>query len=630
VPDFIVWGAMENIAAVTFNEKFVQRDGRDRDEELKLAETIGHEMAHMWFGNLVTMRWWNGLWLNESFAKYMGIFVAELIGYPEAWEVFFRGSKQDAYDIDRRVTTHALETPVATTDEVYDNWDAISYAKGASVLRQATLLLGGEAFRDGIRIYLPRHAEGNTGVDDFLAALSEASERDLRQWAREWLFTPGVNTVTAEYSCVNGRVDSFSLVQGAPADHPALRSQRVQVGFFQEVDGSVVTSGVMPVTYAGKRTGVPAAVGKPCPTLVYPNLRDHGYVIVELDPRTRANLTRSIGDIRDSFPRMMFWATLLDAARLGVLPIPEYLDAVLGAGRAESDRVAIEQIYGGAAESLRALRSMGEAGADAHTHYALRIETMLWERLVEAEPEAQSLFFNLYLRATSTKEGLARHVALLDNELMVPGLSVDQDRRWRMLNALSKAGRTDALARARAELERDDSARGRRNMIIIESLYPDAAAKEERLDALFDRGSEMTLADMGATAAPLFVPGQEKLHDQFARRIIAELSAIEARAEPGTLQRARLRRDFSHRRRARRRASNDSRRWWRITSTAGGPSDEPSPRNGRTTCGAWREPERWRTLKRVHDDDAGEWGSGLESAHSADGEARRARMPLRR
>jgi len=337
--------------------------------------------------------------LNESFAEYMGVFVAGSIGYDEVWDEFFRGPKWRAYNTDRRVTTHAVETPMENTDDVYDKWDAISYAKGAAVLRQATFLLGEDAFRDGIRLYLSRHAESNTDLEDFVGALGEAAKTDLGDWAREWLFTPGVNTIGADFGCADGRVDRFALRQSAPADHPVLRTQRVQVGFYDESDGVVATTGVFPVTYSSKRTEVPAAIGRPCPTLVYPNHGDYGYAIVDLDSRTRANLTEHIGAVEDSSQRMMFWATLSDGARSGSIPIVEYLDAVLASGGGEDDRVAIRQIYGGAVRALRMLSGMGDPGAELLAEYGPRVENLIWNRHRRCRVrEANALLQSLHCR----------------------------------------------------------------------------------------------------------------------------------------------------------------------------------------------------------------------------------------
>jgi len=304
VPDFNA-GAMENAAAVTFTERsFIQRDGWSYKEKKRLSMVVFHEMAHMWFGDLVTMKWWNGLWLNETFATFMGYHAAAAkLNIDDSWEGFYLDRKYVAYWTDQRSTTHPIETPVPDTDSVGANFDSISYAKGAAVLRQIEFRLGRDTFRRGINVYLERHAEGNAKLTDFVNALAEASGTNLDDWAQEWLHTAGANTIEALYSCTDGLVTDFVLQQSAPDDYPILRTQRVQVGFFRDVDGVVVTDEVIPVTYSGASTSVPGAFGKACPDLVYPNYQDMGYLLVKLDPRTRDNLDSMIGRIDDDFQR---------------------------------------------------------------------------------------------------------------------------------------------------------------------------------------------------------------------------------------------------------------------------------------------------------------------------------------
>ncbi len=539
VPDFNA-GAMENIAAVTFNESYIERDGRDRDEHLRLTSVIAHEMAHMWFGDLVTMRWWNGLWLNESFASYMGTFAADSLGFDEAWDEFGLRGKTGAYRTDASITTHAVETPVENTDEVYDNFDAISYSKGASTLRQVAFLIGEEKFRDGIRIYLARHRDGNTSLEDFIDALGEAAGQDLTEWGKEWLYTPGVNTIQAEYSCSDGLVSAFALTQAAPADYPVLRTQRVQVGLYNESNGVVKTSHVIPVTYTGARTEVSEAVGKPCPTLVFPNHGDYGYVVVDLDPQARENLAANIAGLEDSYQRVMFWGTLFESTRAGTIPVTEYLDVVLSSAGDETNRTAIKKIYRDAGSVLDYLLMMGDDGSDAFANYAPRVEHLIWQRVKSAKGDEVTLLFDLYRAAAVSDEGVARLVALLDGKASVPGLVIDQDRRWEILQTMSGNGWNDVRQRAEAELERDKSARARRRMLAIDVAYPDAENKAKYLDDLFDPESKMSYADQRTVARALFNVKQMSIHEQYADRIIKQIAATEAESDPAYFNRARL------------------------------------------------------------------------------------------
>jgi aminopeptidase N len=243
VPDFNS-DAMENAAAITYTERtHIQRDGWSYKETKWHIEVILHEMAHQWFGDLVTMRWWNGLWLNETFAEFMGYHAAAAkFDIDDAWQSFFLDRKYLAYWTDQRSTTHPVETPVPDTDSVGANFDMISYAKGAAVLRQIEYRLGAETFRHGINLYLRRHAEGNTELDDFVAALAEASATNLDEWAQQWLYTAGANTIEARFECTDDKLQHFELLQSAPDEYPILRTQKVQVGLLRNVDGVVVFS----------------------------------------------------------------------------------------------------------------------------------------------------------------------------------------------------------------------------------------------------------------------------------------------------------------------------------------------------------------------------------------------------
>ncbi|MEO8161660.1 MAG: aminopeptidase N, partial [Arenimonas sp.] len=289
VPQFI-YGAMENAGAVTFTEsRFVSEKAMTAVQRQRLASTILHEMSHQWFGDLVTMRWWNGLWLNESFASYMATLGSAKSGeFDQPWLSQYR-SKQGAYRQDESITTHPVEVPVASTANAFDNIDAITYTKGASVLHQLRQRIGDEAFQRGVHDYLVKHSYQNATLDDFIDALAKAAGQDLKPWAQEWLYQPGVNTLSAEFDCANGKLSRLALVQGAanPAN-PTLREQLVQVALFDLAGDKLVLSGKFPVTYRGARTEVPSVVGQACPALVYPNYEDWGFAKVTLDERSFA------------------------------------------------------------------------------------------------------------------------------------------------------------------------------------------------------------------------------------------------------------------------------------------------------------------------------------------------------
>jgi aminopeptidase N len=224
-------------------------------------------MAHQWFGDLVTMRWWNGLWLNESFASFMGtLATAEATEFKDAWRAFNLQGKGAAYTADQKASTHPIEVPVPSTADAFDNIDAITYSKGASTLMQLRHLLGPDAFRKGVHDYLVKYQYRNATLDDFIGSLAHAAGRDLQGWTREWLYQPGVDTIAADFTCKGGRIATFALKQEAPAAYPTLREQRVQVATFRLDGGRPALDKTVAVTYKGARTAVPRLVGPPAPT----------------------------------------------------------------------------------------------------------------------------------------------------------------------------------------------------------------------------------------------------------------------------------------------------------------------------------------------------------------------------
>ncbi|MGB5345214.1 MAG: aminopeptidase N [Woeseia sp.] len=540
VPDFNS-DAMENAAAVTYTERtHIQRDGWSYKETKWHIEVILHEMAHQWFGDLVTMKWWNGLWLNETFAEFMGYHAAAAeFGIDDAWVSFYLDRKYVAYWTDQRSTTHPVETPVADTDSVGANFDMISYAKGAAVLRQIEYRLGADTFRRGINIYLKRHATGNTELADFVAALAEASGTDLDAWAQEWLFTAGANTLEAQFNCAAGVVTDFALLQSAAADHPLLRTQKVQVGLLRERDGVVVVDTVLPVIYSGARTALPEAIGKPCPDLVYPNYQDYGYLLVKLDPHTRDNLDKMLGRIADPFQRVMFWQTLWDNVRFAQLPVSDYLDAVIAAAASENDLNNVDQVYAFAGTAIHYLRSMGERGARALQIYRPQLEALMWANIVRTRGDLQTMYLDRYLALVSGDDALQGLLGLLREDHLIPGRDLDQDRRWTILRILSAAGHPGVDKLLGLEKQRDPTDDGRRGALAVEAAWPDPAVKRAIIADVLDTASATPYALQRISMRNLFPAGQEDLHESFADDILAAILANEQDPDPAYYARAR-------------------------------------------------------------------------------------------
>jgi len=325
-------GAMENVGAVTYNEAYLFRDPPTDNQRLDRGEVLLHELAHMWFGNLVTMRWWDDLWLNESFATYVSYLgLVEATRFGNAWKVFNTDIKRWAYQQDQLVTTHPIAGAANDTEDAFLNFDGITYGKGASVLKQLARAIGDEGFRAGLRLYFRRYAWMNASLADFLDCLQEASGQPLSEWARLWLETPSLNTISADWSASDGRLARLSLRQSAPAEHPTLRPHALTVGLGRQHDGRLVVEPV-DARIDGEHAEVPIAGDVPAPDFVFPNHADHAYAKVALDPRSLAFVREGIGRVSDDLLRQLVWMSLWEMVRDCALPSTDFL-AICRRGR---------------------------------------------------------------------------------------------------------------------------------------------------------------------------------------------------------------------------------------------------------------------------------------------------------
>ncbi|MFA5607507.1 MAG: aminopeptidase N, partial [Leucobacter sp.] len=336
VPEFNA-GAMENIGAVTFTEAYVFRSQVTDAMRERRVITILHELAHMWFGDLVTMRWWNDLWLNESFAEYMSTLgVAEATEWNDCWTTFVASEKSWAYRQDQLPSTHPIVAEIRDLEDVLVNFDGITYAKGASVLKQLVAWVGREPFMRGVHDYFVKHHHDNTELTDLLAELEAQSGRDLAEWSKQWLETAGVNTLRPVFELdPEGRYASFAIEQTAVEDHPTLRPHRIVIGLYEDRDGVLARTRRVELDVDGASTEVPELVGIEQPELLLLNDEDLSYAKIRLDERSLGTAAERLGDLTDSLARALVWGTLWDQTRDGELPASRFVDIVL-------DHVAIE------------------------------------------------------------------------------------------------------------------------------------------------------------------------------------------------------------------------------------------------------------------------------------------------
>jgi aminopeptidase N len=533
VPHFNA-GAMENVGAVTFSERYLRRGAYTRQDRRAIASVVLHEMAHMWFGDLVTMRWWNGLWLNESFATFMSVLaMVENTEFTDEWQEAYLDTIS-AYEADERDTTHPIELAVPDTDSAFANFDRITYEKGSATLTQLNHLVGPEAFRRGVSNYLKTHAYGNTNIDDFLGAISAAAEQDLDDWAVDWLLEPGTNAIEMELTCRDDRIASLAVLQSAPDAWPTLRTHRTQLGLY-DFDAGTVATRTLPVTYSGERTVVDAAPGQPCPDMVYGNHGDWDYVRVRLDPATLPSLADHLQGFEDALSRLMLWQSVWDMALDASISLPDYVDFALANISAESDESIERQVLGAIQSSLSYLTQIGDVYAG---EILPRVEAYLWQQMTSSEPgsDRQLRMFDNYVRAVGTEAGVQRLAAIVSGTQILPnGLVIDQDRRWTALSALTEHGHADASRLLAAERIRDSGDEGRRRALSIDVTPPDLAVKRRWVAALLDPQYGEPLADFRARAAGLFPGRQHELQQQFTDTVLAALPEFSRGRDPAFL-----------------------------------------------------------------------------------------------
>jgi len=534
VPDFL-YGAMENAGAITFAERgFMYKAEMTAEQRQRLAAVIMHEMAHQWFGDLVTMQWWNGLWLNESFASFMGtLATAEATEFKDAWRAFYSEGKQAAYAQDQRSTTHPIEVPVPSTQNAFDNIDAITYSKGASTLMQLRHLLGADVFRKGVHNYLVKYQYRNAKLDDFIGSLGEAAGRDMKGWTQQWLYQPGVNTIAADYSCSNGKIGSFTLQQSAPQAFPTLREQRVQVASFRRDGEQLKLDRKVPVTYKGASTSVPGMVGAACPDLVYPNYEDWGFVKVQLDGRSFDSARAHMQGVADPLLRAMLWQSLWDGVRDGKLPLNDFITTALDNAPGEKDYTLLGDVLGKVVASKNYLDRMHLQGG--YPAQATRqLEDMAWNGAVAAKGDDnfQRRWFGTYVALAGSRQGLDRLAALLDGKSGIAGLDVNQDLRWTIIGRLNRYGYPGAAALVEAEQARDKSDTGAAAAIAATVSRPDAAVKSEWLGTVQDLQTKLPFSRVRTVMGSLYPAEQAALAEQSAAQRLARLPELDKAAGP--------------------------------------------------------------------------------------------------
>jgi aminopeptidase N len=475
VPEFKA-GAMENAGCVTFLEDYIFRSRVTDFARENRAETILHEMAHMWFGDLVTMRWWDDLWLNESFATWAGtIAQAEATRWNTAWTTFAQLHKAWAYRQDQLPSTHPIAADIPDIEAVEVNFDGITYAKGAAVLKQLVAYVGVDNFLAGVRRYFGQHAWSNATLADLLAPLEDTSGRDLSGWSKQWLEAAGVNTLRPEYTLdAHGRFTEFAVRQEAPQAHPVLRNHRIAIGLYDRTGDGLVRRRGVETDISGERTVVGALAGESRPDLVLVNDDDLTYAKIRLDEHSLATLMTGIGEFTQSLPAALCWAAAWDMCRDAELAARDYLRLVLGGVGSVTGISVVQTLLRQAGAALR--RFADPAWRQTGLQLAASALRDLLERS-EPGSDAQLAYAQALIGVAVSPSDLAMLAGLLDGTAAIDGLAIDTELRWRLLRRLVSRGAAGP-AEIEAELATDATDAGARHAATCRAAIPQADAKQ--------------------------------------------------------------------------------------------------------------------------------------------------------
>ncbi|MDX6366248.1 MAG: aminopeptidase [Nocardioidaceae bacterium] len=522
VPEYNM-GAMENAGAVTFRDEYIFRSRQTRAAYEGRANTILHEMAHMWFGDLVTMRWWDDLWLNESFAEWASHQASTAATrYTEGWTSFCNSRKTWAYRQDQLPSTHPVAADNYDLEAVEVNFDGITYAKGASALRQLVAWVGEDEFFAGLRTYFSRHAYGNTELTDLLKALEGTSGRELGSWTKEWLQTAGVNTMRPAFTVeTDGTFSTFRVLQSADPEFPTLRRHRLAIGLYDLVEGRLVRRTAVETDVTGEETAVPELVGQAQPDLVLLNDGDLTYAKVRLDERSLRTLVQHVDGCEDSLARALCYGAAWDMTRDAEMSASDWLEFALRAVASETDLTAVRSLLSKTTQAVSVF-----SAPDRRDGLRGRWESELRALALAAAPRSDlqlSLIRGLVgvARSAETLELLA---GVLDGSREVPGLAVDTDLRWQLLSGLAREGHAGD-AEIDAELDRDNTIAGQEHAAGARASMPTATAKASAWTDAVER-DDVPNETMRSIAASFQQTGQGEVLEPYVARYLAKAETV--------------------------------------------------------------------------------------------------------
>ena len=472
IPGFS-FGGMEHAGATFLREESVLfRSVPTEGDKIQRAALVLHETAHQWFGDLVTMRWFDDLWLKEGFAQYMAYeTLATLYPPDEIWKRFYQSFKPAAYAIDSTQGTTPIHQSIANLNDAKSAYGAIVYSKTPGILRQLSFVIGETAFRDGVRLFLREHAYGNADWGDLIHAYETASGKPLTAWADSWIKQRGMPQVDAAWSCKDGSLDRFTLHQTDVLGGGQVWPIRTQI--------LLAYDGAPPLTVAAGLSGssgeVPEAIGKPCPAWVFANDHDYAYGRFLLDERSLAYVTSHIESVSDPFRRALLWGAVWDGVREMQMAPAAYIRLVVRALPSETDEAITQSVLGHTAMAFQ--RYLADAQRAA---LAPGLEAMLEYRMQQApDISLRILYYRSFRSIATTPVALAQLKSILAGASSVPGLEIKPLDRWTMITGLIANADPDAPSLLNAEQARDSTGDGRKYAFVAGAARPDAAVKRQ-------------------------------------------------------------------------------------------------------------------------------------------------------
>ncbi|MDR2748911.1 MAG: aminopeptidase N [Bifidobacteriaceae bacterium] len=477
-------GAMENAGCVTLRDDFVFRSQVLESQKARRDETILHELAHMWFGDLVTMKWWNDLWLNESFANFMSYYCClNATHWTDAWVSYVMIEESWGMNQDQQSTTHPIVSDIKDLDDIRVNFDGITYAKGGAVLRQLVAYVGLKEFFNGVHSYLTKHSYSNATLSDLVAEIEDKSGKNLRSWSLSWLERAGVNTIKPTIGISGKKITKFVLRQTATKQHPTLRPHRLRLGFYNSIDGKLVRTQYIDVDIDGPSTHIYEVDGMLMPDLLVINDDDLTYSKIRFDKKSFSTIKSKLKTVEDPMARAIIITTLWDMVKDSELSASQFIDIVLPVIEIETSHsiLSVTLAFIGKAIDFYVKRDLKEKYDECFTAF-------LFECLQKAEEGTSkqlNLISNYAARANSKKDG-ENLKDIISGKLKIPGLEIDQDLRWKLVIGQIRTG-VAKRADIENELETDKTAKGELLATFAESAIPSEKHKDDIFDQILNR-----------------------------------------------------------------------------------------------------------------------------------------------